>query len=274
MSGRNLSVSSSWKLLSSTTDHVCKFICSTQEISGVPTLPARMAFFPAVFKMWCTKVVVVVFPFDPVIPINSPSRNRYANSISLHTVIFFARAFTSRGSSAGTPGLGMIRSCAKYVFSWCPPSSSATPASRSFAGTSPNSFSGRTSVAVTIALCFAQNNAVATPVRASPTTSTRIFRNSIDPGMCVSSLHPLLPYSERSEESPLVSSSPQFQSRQSEQSEHQCGNPESHNHFAFAPSQQFKVVVDRRHAEYPLSSQFERTHLQNHRKGFNHEDSA
>ena len=57
------------------------------------------------------------------------------------------------------------------------------PASRNFAGASPSSLSGRESVAVTIALCLAQNSAVATPVRASPTASTRIFRNSIDPGI-------------------------------------------------------------------------------------------
>src|SRR5271157_6484108 len=156
----------------------------------------------------------------------------------------------------------MIRSCARNVFSVCPPSSNVTPASRSLAGTSPSSPSTRASVAVTIALCLAQKSAVATPVRASPTTSTRILRNSIDPGISSTAR----PFRARP--------SPQFQRRQREQREHQRRNPEAHDHLALAPTQQFKMVMDRRHAENSLAAQFERTHLQNHRERFDHENSA
>ncbi len=52
------------------------------------------------------------------------------------------------------------------------------PALRSEAIASPISFSVRASVAVTLAPRAAQNSAVATPVLASPTTSTRLPRNS------------------------------------------------------------------------------------------------
>jgi len=55
--------------------------------------------------------------------------------------------------------------------------------------------------------------------------------------------------------------SAQFQGRQREQRKHQRRNPETHNHLAFAPSQQFKMMVNRRHAENPLPAQLEGTHL-------------
>src|SRR5260221_10936374 len=247
--------------------------------------------------MWCSSVVVVVFPFEPVMPISFPSRNRYASSISLQTVIPFDRATNKNGSSAGTPGLGTIKSCARNVLSVCPPSSKVTPAPRSFAGASPNSPSPRVSVAVTIALCPAQNNAVATPVRASPTTSTRFFRNSIDPGTrtsrsghlqvalllqpvftthrCVTPRSPLPPFSSiTSVVKSSLPPSPQFQSRQREQRKHQRRNPKPYNHLALAPSQQFEMVVNRRHAKNSFPAQLERPHLQNHRERFQHEHSA
>src|SRR6266436_2175325 len=185
-------------------------------------------------------------------PISFPSRNRYANSISLQIVMPFDRASSRNVSSAGTPGLGMIRSCARNVFSVCPPSSKVTPAARNFTGASPNSLSARVSVAVTTASCPAQNKAVATPVRASPTTSTRFFRNSIEPGIFQT---PSL----------FRASSAQFQRRQREQREHQRRNPEPHNHFALAPSEQFEMVVNRRHPKNAFPAQLERPHLQNHR---------
>src|SRR5271165_1510604 len=139
----------------------------------------------------------------------------------------------------------MIRSCSKNVFSVCPPNSSVTPASRNFAGASPSSPSVRDSVAVTMALCLAQKSAVATPVRASPTTSTRIFRNSIDPGI------------SRTAQPFRAGPSPQLQRRQGEQRKHQRRNPEPHNHLALAPPQQLKMVMDGRHAENPLAAQLE-----------------
>src|ERR1700720_2407025 len=194
-------------------------------------------------------------------PISFPSRNRCASSISLQTVMPFDRASSRNASSAGTPGLGIIKSCARNVFPVCPPNSNLTPAARNLAGTSPNSLSARVSVAVTIALCPAQKSAVATPVRASPTTSTRFFRSSIEPGIF---LTPSL----------FRASSAQFQSRQRKQRKHQRRNPEPHNHFALAPSQQFEMVMNRSHAENAFPAHLERPHLQNHRERFQHEHPA
>src|ERR1700722_13605430 len=140
-------------------------------------------------------------------------------------VMPLAWAASKSGKSAGTPGLGIIRSCARKVFWWWPPSSSDTPAPRSCATLSPISASVRDSVAVTIAPRAAQNSAVATPVRASPTTSTRLFFNSIELLL------------------------PQFQGRQRKQRKNQRDDPEAHDYFRLAPAYQFEMMVDRGHAK-------------------------
>ena len=129
--------------------------------------------------MWPTSEVVVVLPFEPVMATKRPRRKRQASSISLHTGMPRARAAARPGSVGGTPGLGTIRSCARKVSLRWPPSSSVQPASRSFAAASPSSAAARSSVAVTRAPRAAQNSAVATPVRASPTTSTRLPASSM-----------------------------------------------------------------------------------------------
>src|SRR5260370_15991653 len=85
---------------------VLSLLCATREIRGVPIFPARIVEKPAFFKMCSIKEVVVVFPFEPVIPIKRPSRKRSASSTSLQMVTPFARAACSTGASAGTPGLG------------------------------------------------------------------------------------------------------------------------------------------------------------------------
>src|SRR5690242_11606728 len=167
------------ELSSFTTVQVSSFIASTVPMSGVPMLPARIVCIPAFLRMSSTSEVVVVLPFEPVMPTSRPFRNRYANSISLHTAIPFPRAACKCFSSAGTPGLGMMRSCSKKVLSWWPPSSSEIPASLNFPIASPISLSLRVSVAVTRAPRAAQKRAVATPVRASPTASTRFPRKSV-----------------------------------------------------------------------------------------------
>ena len=130
-------------------------------------------------RMCAISDVVVVFPFDPVMPISIPCRNRYASSISLQTATLRFRAANSSGASAGTPGLGTIKSCSAMRLSPSPPNSSFTPAARNLSATPPTCASGRDSVAVTRAPRAAQNNAVATPVRARPITSTRLFFSSI-----------------------------------------------------------------------------------------------
>src|SRR5215470_16579501 len=175
----------------------------------------------------------------------------------------FAPAASSNGASAGTPGLGMIKSCRRNASCVWPPSSKITPAERSFAAASATSDSARASVAVTMAPRAAQNNAVATPVRASPTTSTRLFFSSIDPGIAL----------RRSTQLPQDSLS-QFQRRQRKQRENQRRNPKAHDHLRFAPTRQFEMMMDRRHAKNPLPTQFEGTNLQDHGNRFDDKNPA
>src|SRR6267378_2668829 len=241
---------------------VSSLVCSTREIKGVPIFPARIVEKLAFFKMYSIKEVVVVFPFEPVIPIRRPRRKRSASSTSLQIVTPLARAACSKGASAGTPGLGTIRSCSRNESSRWPPSSRRKPAVRSGAIASPISFSVRASVAVTWAPRAAQNSAVATPVLASPTTSTRLPRNSN--GFAISVART---FNQKN-------SLPQCQRCQRKQRKHQRRNPKSHNHFRFAPSQQLEMVMDGRHPEDALAAQLERTHLQNHGKRFDDENSA
>src|ERR1700682_3457616 len=162
------------------------------------------------------------------------------------------RAAASAGIISGTPGLGTIKSWSTKVCALWPPSSSVTPAARSFAAVSAICGSGRSSVAVTRAPRAAANRAVATPVRASPTTSTCLPASSI----------------------PGLNSLPQFQRRQGKQREDQRRDPEPHDNFRFAPSSQLEMMMQRGHAENTLPCQAERRHLQNHRKRFQHENAA
>src|SRR5207247_9473256 len=104
-----------------------------------------------------------------------------------------------------------------------PPSSKTHPAARSLAAASLTSLSGRASVAVTRAPCAAQNSAVAMPVRARPTTSTRLRFNSY---ACVTPL-------------------PQFQRRQRKKREDQRRDPEPNTHFRFAPAVKLEVMENR-----------------------------
>ena len=87
MSGRNAEIDSSWKLLASTTVKLASLERSTREISGVPIFPAICTGSRAVSRMWPISEVVVVLPFEPVMQISRPRRNRQASSISLHTGI-------------------------------------------------------------------------------------------------------------------------------------------------------------------------------------------
>src|SRR6266568_2677056 len=237
---------------------VFSLVFSTQEIKGVPMLPAKIVENPAVFRMCSMSEVVVVFPLDPVMPTSRPFRKRQASSISLQIVMLFERANRRSGASAGTPGLGMIKSASRTSSSRWPPSSKATPAFCKGTTASPSSFSARVSVAVTCAPRAAQNRAVATPVLARPTTRTRLFRSSMDADIFFS----------------LLNSLPQFQSRQCEQRKNQRGNPEAHDHLGFAPAQQFEMMMNRGHAKNAFPAQLERKNLQNDRQRLHHKDPA
>ena len=59
---------------------------------------------PPAAKISPVSVVVVVFPFDPVMATIGPGRNCAASSISPMTASPMARACTSIGASTGTPG--------------------------------------------------------------------------------------------------------------------------------------------------------------------------
>src|SRR5260370_5811092 len=144
-----------------------------------------------------------------------------------------------------------------------------TPASRNLAISAPISFSVRESVAVTAAPRAAQNRDVATPVRASPTTSTRLPRNSI----AFPTEHSLRRGARQFVPLRFLFLS-QLQSRQRKEREDQRRDPKAHDHLGFAPAHQFKMMMDRRHTEDALATQFERAHLQNYRQSFEHKNSA
>src|SRR6266446_7443194 len=237
-------------------------VCSTRAIKGVPIFPARIVEKPAFLKMCSINEVVVVLPFEPVMPIKRPCRKRSASSTSLQIVMPLGRAVCSKDASAGTPGLGTIRSCSRNVFSRWPPNSSFTPAARSGASASPISFSDRVSVAVTFAARAAQKSEVATPVLASPTTSTRLPRNSN--GFAIYLAKPL-------NKNALL---PQLQGRQCKQRKNQRCDPKPHDDFRFAPTQQLEMVMNGRHAKNALAAQLERTHLQDHGERLDHENAA
>src|SRR5882762_9143365 len=66
----------------------------------------------------------------------------------------------------------------------------------------------------------------------------------------------------------------QLQRRQRKQRKNQRGDPKPHDHFRFAPTEQFEMMMNGRHAEDALAAQFEGAHLQNHGKRFDDEDTA
>src|SRR5438128_264769 len=121
-----------------------------------------------------------------------------------------------------------------------------------------------------MAPCFAQNSEVATPVRARPMTKIFFPRSSN-----------MLPVSYLSElrgarlnlHAPAKSST-QLQRRQGEQREDERGNPKPHDDFGFAPTQQFEMVMNRRHAEDAFSAQLERANLKNHAERLDDKNSA
>src|SRR5579862_59048 len=187
--------------------------------------------------------VVVDFPLVPVIAITRPVNHHDASSISPTIGTPWARAATTAGCSAGTPGLITIRSAAVNVAVSWPPSSRATPCARS--GTASGTLA-RTSDSVTAAPCFASSAAAAIPLAAAPTTVTRL---PLTTGAMRS-----LPFLPRS-------SSPQLQRGQAEERKHDRGNHKPRDHFRLAPADQLEVMMERRHPEHALSGRLERRDL-------------
>src|ERR1039458_1083536 len=127
----------------------------------------------------------------------------------------------------------------------------------SSAGISLRNWSSRlASLTVTCAPRDSRNSAAAMPDLPSPTTRTRLPLTSIDA---------FLPWS-----GPYFNL-PQFQRGECKQCEDQRADPEAHNHLRLRPAKLLKVMVQRRHEKDALATQFERTHLQNHRERFQQE---
>ncbi|KAI3478036.1 hypothetical protein L1887_60088 [Cichorium endivia] len=67
---------------------------------------------------------------------------------------------------------------------------------------------------------------------------------------------------------------PQFQGCQADQHENHGDDPETDDHARLGPALEFKVVVDRRHAEHALAGQLERRDLDDHRQGLHDEHAT
>ncbi len=65
--GWNCCVVSSWKLETSSTDHVSSVLSSMSDMTGTPILPPTRVGSPAALRISPTSVVVVVLPLEPVI---------------------------------------------------------------------------------------------------------------------------------------------------------------------------------------------------------------
>src|SRR5207253_1060425 len=106
----------------------------------------------------------------------------------------------------------------------------------------------------------ASSAAAAMPLRAAPTTVTRLplALNSIAP----------LPRS-------LPRSSPQLQGRQAEQRTDDGGDDEPGDHLWLAPAEELEVMMKRRHPEQSLTAgRLEITDLQDDREDLDREHSA
>ena len=117
----------------------------------------------------------------------------------------------------------------------------------------PSSASGFTSVAVTLAP-YAGAEERRGHARARESHNQHALSCEIEPGS--------------------QSLSPQFQSRQRKQRKHQRRDPKSHDDFRFAPADQLKMMMQRRHAKHALPGQLERAHLNDHGERFQHENAA
>src|SRR5687767_6603853 len=211
-------------------------------------LPPTSTSVPAAASIRPTSVVVVDFPFVPVIAITGPFSQRHASSSSPIVSTPARRASSNTGCSNATPGLVTIRSAPASVAGRCPPSSSSTPASRN-RGASSND--ARVSVSITRAPLLASSFAAAMPLRAAPTTTTR------RPSTVKSS-----------------TPSPPLQRRQTEQRKDDRQDEKTRDDLRLAPANQLEVMVDRRHLEDALAGQLEGCDLDDDRPRLHHEDAA
>src|ERR1017187_5021513 len=194
--------------------------------------------------MWPIRLVVVVLPLEPVMPMVRPLRKGASSSTSPMTGTPRRRASSSGPRSAGAWGDRTINSAPSKTAGVCWAKgmwSSRTPGSAS---------SGLRSVARTRAPSRASNAAEATPDFFIPTTSASM---------------PLR----------FISVSSEFQGSEREQGQHQAGDPEARDDFRFGPAQRFEVMVDGRHFENAFAvAQLIAAHLKDDGNGFQNEDAA
>src|SRR6185295_18792816 len=236
----------------------------------VPMLPPTITCAPAAFINSPVSAVVVVLPFEPVMPITRPRRKRPANSGSLMISTARPRAISSCGKSAGTPGLRTIKSALANNSSGWPPSARRTPTARNSAASPASCDSSFRSLAVTRAPRAASRRATATPLRAMPTTrmffpATSIVRIQdsefrIQDKGCVA-LNP-----ESRILNPAFSS--ELQRRPAEQGKQNRHDQKAKNQLRFhAPRQlcrvhQLEVMMQGRHLENTALENLERRNLQ------------
>src|SRR5688500_3643138 len=254
--GRKVSVVSSWKLDSSTTK-TRSIGPSTQAVSGRPMLPQTSTRRPAAASRAPVSAVVVLLPFEPVMPTTGPFRNGKASSTSAIPGSPRRRAAASSGRSSGTPGESTTPSRPSGRDSGSRPSASSTPGSRSRSG-APISAAPRRSTPTTSTPRARRKRAAAGPDRPRPYTSTR--RQSPSPhGTCIPLLAPL---------------AAQLQGRQTHQREQNRQDPEPHDDLGLRPAGEREMVVQRRHAEDPPAGELERGDLDDHRQRLEHEQPA
>src|ERR1044071_9254399 len=213
-------------------------------------LPPTSPFCPAASSIRPINVVVVDFPFVPVIAMRRPVIQRDANSSSPIVSTPFARAASNAACSVGTPGLVTIRSAPASVSARCPPSSNSMPCALKRSAASNVS---RVSVSITRAPRRSASSAAAMPLRAAPTTTTRRPRT----------------------ENPVASTpSPQLQRRQAEQRKDDSHDQKARDHLRLAPSDQLEVMVDRGHLEHALTCELEGSNLDDDGQRFDDEHAA
>ena len=176
-----MSVPSSWKLETSSTNVVASVEPSTIPVTAWPMFPPTRTSPPASRNIAPRAAVVVDLPLVPVIAATVPFSIRKPSSSSATTGTPAARAACSSGIVEGTPGdTTIIEALVNVSMRW-PPSSSRTPCFSRFITSGGSSRGPFRSVATTRDPRRAQSVAAAIPDRAIPTTTTCLPSSSKAP---------------------------------------------------------------------------------------------
>ncbi len=170
-------ISSSWKLDSSSTTRSSGSIWSSFSSNGLPMLPPTHTWRGArthALNILPTRVVVVVLPAEPVIPITGQVTFSKKSCESFVKGMHRRRASTNKGMSSGTPPETHTRSIPSSAWMGCPPVNHSTLKSRNALFSVLSCASPRWSFSTTRAPFPARKRARAKPCRAAPITSTCI----------------------------------------------------------------------------------------------------